>query len=449
VAIINSIKRSLIIVFTAATSLSAQEIAPEDSTSGEVESEVENPPTPSIEPILQTNPDDGSVRAGFGALGPTFFLGRRIRLSTSVTGGYNDNVNQLPTGSPSWYANPNAVFTYEFGNARLAMNLVAGAGITYYFAHPQGRDYDPDIHLSLSLAYKATERLTLNLTAFAAYQSQPDLTTGFTANRQLGNFFRSTDGISAHYKWTPRFSTVTSATLNVIEYESSSASSLNRTESSFGEEGRYLLFPTTTLTGEYRFGVTAYQQNTSRDSTTNSLSAGFDQTFSPHLEGSLRAGAQFRSSDKGGGGQSSPYLETLLHYTFERSGAPTYVIWSNRYGLEESDLPNGTSRETFRTNLQAVYGITPRISATLGLTYSHGDSVQSSVSNSLGGQSSTETIFDISPGVRYLITRQLSINAGYRYTKSDRGSGREIITNLQSIRSYTRNVYFAGLTYTF
>ena len=113
-----------------------------------------------------------------------------LRLSTSLTGGYDDNVNLTPTGSPSWYANPSAVFTYQFGNPRLAMDLVAGAGITYYFAHPGGRNYDPDIYLHLSLVYKASERLTFDVSAFAAYQAQPDVTSALSANRRLGNFFQ-------------------------------------------------------------------------------------------------------------------------------------------------------------------------------------------------------------------------------------------------------------------
>jgi hypothetical protein len=91
----------------------------------------------------------------------------------------------------------------------LAMDLIAGAGITYYFDHPGGRDYDPDVYLHLSLVYKASERLTFDVSAFAAYQAQPDVTSALSANRRLGNFFRSEDNISAHYRWTPRFSTVT------------------------------------------------------------------------------------------------------------------------------------------------------------------------------------------------------------------------------------------------
>src|SRR5207248_11232094 len=119
---------------------------------------------------------------------------------------------------------------------------------SYYFAHPGGRDFDPNVYLDLSLVYKASERLTFDVSALAAYQAQPDVSSALSANRRLGNFFRSADNISAHYRWTPRFSTVTSYNFSALEYQNSTASSGDRLENHLGEQVRYLLFPTTTAT---------------------------------------------------------------------------------------------------------------------------------------------------------------------------------------------------------
>jgi hypothetical protein len=443
VAIIKAIKRgAIIIVFAAATSLSAQDIAPEESTSGESENPSES--TPIGQPIAPTNPDDGSVRLGLGGIAPIFNLGRRFRLSTSLTGGYDDNVNLTPTGSPSWYANPSAVFNYQFGNPRLAMDLIVGAGITYYFDHPGGRYYDPDVYLRLSLVYKASERLSFEVSAFAAYQAQPDVTSALSANRRLGNFFRSEDIISAHYRWTPRFSTVTRYIFSALEYQNSIASSGDRLENQLGEEARYLLFPTTTATAEYRIGITDYL-TTGRNPINQILTAGLDQTFGPHLTGIFRGGLQLRS------GQTSPYIEASLHYLFEsgrtRSGAGTYVIWTNRYSIEESGTGAGSGRETFRTNLLLNYRVTERISANLTISYLHGTDAQGAEIGFNGGiAGGAENLFDISPGVRYAITPSLAINAGYRHTELDRGSKSAIVSQLLG---YTRNRYFAGFTYTF
>ena len=445
------IRRGVFIaILAAAGPLWAQDVI--TSTAGGTEEPVATPPefTPSVgEPLVETAPDNGTLRAGAGLVAPQFILGRRLKLSTSVTGGYDDNVNLSPIGSPSWFANPNAVGTYQFGNPQLGMDLTGGAGITYYFEHLGGRDYDPNLYLRLFLAYKVTERLTLDIAAFASYQAQPDVTSDLSANRRLGNFFRSRDNISAHYRWAPRFSTITSYNFSAIEYTNSSASAFDRLENQLGEELRYLLFPTTTATAGYRFQITDYQngvgnQNRASNPITQTLTAGLDQTFSPHLSGIFQGGVQLRSP------RISPYVQATLHYVFDpkrtTSESSTYVIWTNRYSIEESDVAAGSGRETFRTNLLLNYGITARISANLSLSYLHATGQSIGNSGNAGLAAGGEDLFDVSPGVRYAITSSLAVNIGYRHTELSRGSSRAV--SLQSL-GYSRNRYFAGLTFTF
>jgi opacity protein-like surface antigen len=429
------------------------------------EDQTEAAPSPELTPEapVQIRPDEGSPVAGTEVITPQFDIGRHLHLSGSLTGGYDDNVNLTPTGSPSWYANPTANFRYQFGSARLAMNLLAGGGINYYFDHPDGRYYDPIIYLNLSAAYKVTERLTLNFSTSTSYQSQPELGTALSAVNRLGNYFRSENLLSAHYRLSHRWSSVTSYALRALEYESPAASGHDRLEQDFSEQLRYLWFPTTTVSGEYRFTLNA-PQNAQGESTTQSLILGLEQSFSPRLQAGLHSGVQFRSSGNNGGssgnngGQTSPYLETSLRYNLESlaktairgSGASTYIIWTTRYSIEESDLQQASGRETFRTNLQLNYAMTARISASLGLTYSNGDNGTGNQisSRSLGG-SSTETTFDITPAVRYAITPHCALNVGYRYTDVTRGSGAAALEPFQSVGSYTRNRYFAGITLSF
>ena len=434
----------------ATTLLLARPLVAQDTLTAppaETEAPAETPPefTPSLgEPGVQPAPGEGTIRAGSGLVAPDFILGRQLKLSTSLAAGYDDNVNLVPTGSPSWFANPSGLFTYQFGSPRIAIDLSAGAGITYYFEHPGGRDYDPNIYLRLFLVYKASERLTFDVSVFAAYQAQPDVTSALSANRRLGNFFRSADNISAHYRGTPRFSTVTSYTFSAVKYQNSTASSGDRLENQLGEQVRYLLFPTTTATAGYRIGITDYQ-TTGHNPINQILTAGLDQTFGPHLSGIFRGGLQLRSA------QTSPYIEAGLHYSFAsertRSGTGTYVVWTNRYSIEESGTGAGSGRETFRTNLLLNYRVTARISANVAVSYQHGTGAQSADIGLNGGVAGgAENLFDVSPGVRYAITPSLAVNAGYLHTELDRGSRSAIASQLLS---YTRNRYFAGLTYTF
>src|SRR5207248_1994637 len=193
-----------------------------------------------------------------------------------------------------------------------------------------------------------------------------------------------------------------SYSLGALEYENAAASGRDRLEHTCSEQLRYLWMPSTSVTGEYRFSINE-TQNT--ESTTQSLVAGLEQSFSPRFKAALHSGVQFRSSGNNGE-QTSPYVETSLQYELgsqgrtasRQSGAGTYIIWTNRYSIEESDLQQRAGRETFRTNLKVNYAMTARISASLGLSYSHGDNgTINQISSSSLGRSSTETTFDITP----------------------------------------------------
>jgi len=427
---------------------------PVPGSEDEQQTETAAPPELTPGEPVQIRPDEGSPVAGTETYAPEFGIGRHLHLSGSLTGGYDDNVNLTPTGSPSWYANPTANFRYLFGSARLAMDLLTGGGITYYFDHPGGRDYDPLVYLNLSVAYKVTPRLTLNFSTSTAYQSQPELGTALSSINRKGNYFRSENRLSAHYRLSPRWSSVTGYSLSALEYESSAASASDRLEQAFSEQLRYLWMPTTSVTGQYRFSLNE-SQGAQGKSTTQSLIAGLEQSFSPRFKAGLRSGVQFRS---GSGGQTSPYVETSLQYELESQGRTasrqsadsTYIIWTNRYSIEESDQQQAAGRETFRTNLKLNYAITARISASLALIYSHGNNGTSNqMSNRSLGGSSTETTFDITPSVRYAITQHCAFNVGYRYTDVQNGLGAVALEPVQSVASYTRNRYFAGITISF
>ena len=183
---------------------------------------------------------------------PEFDIGRRLQISASVNGGYDDNVLLTPNGSPSWFANPNVNLSYQFGSDRLAMDLLTRGGIIYYFDHPGGLNYDPIVSLDFSLAYKVTLRLTLDFSTSSFYGAQPDLSTALSSTRRLGNYIRSENLLSAHYKLSPRLTSVTGFFLSALEYESSAASGSNRLEPAFSQQLRYLWQPTTTVSGAYR-----------------------------------------------------------------------------------------------------------------------------------------------------------------------------------------------------
>ena len=168
-----------------------------------------------------------------------------------------------------------------------------------------------------SVAYKVTLRLTLDFSTSSFYGAEPDFTTALSSTRRLGNYIRSENRLSAHYKLSPRLTSVTSFSLNALEYESSAASGSNRLEPAFSQQLRYLWQPTTTVSGAYRISLNDAQGG-GGESTTQSLVAGLQQSFSPRFQAGLHSGVQFRSGNNGG--QTSPYVETTLRYELAPQG---------------------------------------------------------------------------------------------------------------------------------
>jgi hypothetical protein len=372
-------------------------------------------------------------------LGLGVFSDLPFHVSVSARGGYDDNIfTSNDVKKESWFMNLGGAITYDFGDPRTQLSLGIGGGATYYFDRPNENDFDPNIYLNLSLTHKATPRLTFAAQAYATYQAEPDFSLVLGLNRRSGNFFYTLDKFTVTYLWAPRFATATSYTLGMIRYDDSSIGFFeDRFENTVGNEFRFLLWPTTTLVGEYRFQIISYD-DIMRDSGTHFGLAGFDHSFSPRLNASFRGGAEYRDycDNEQGTDRVRPYFEGTVNYAL---GKETTVSWTNRYGIEESDVSLNASRTTYRTGLRAKHNFTPRISGALGVYYQHDqyDSIDSPMVVALGFD---EDSFDAAVSVRYAITRIFGVEAGYNHT--------EVISDSSS-REYKRNRVFAGLNLAF
>jgi hypothetical protein len=364
-----------------------------------------------------------------------------FKLTANVRGGYDDNVttsNQFKEGS--WFTNSGLSASYDFGDSRTRLNLQAGVGFTYFFddIHVQGvtsHQYDIDTSLKLVVSHKASPRLTLSLDAFIAYESEPDFAVAQGVNTRAGNYFITQDKFTANYLWSPRFATATSYTLGAIHYDDDTVGLFqNRWENTFGNEFRFLVAPTTTLVAEYRFELITYQTG-DLSSQTHFALAGFDHTFDPRLNVSVRGGAEFRDYESDGS-KIGPYFESTLNYTVAKQ---TTVSWTNRYAIEEPDALVSQGSNTFRTGLSAKHDFTPKISATLGVYYEH-DDYQSFPQPGFTAPGFTQQDADVALSVRYSFTRYCALEAGYNYT--------DVWSDIP-IREYTRNRFWGGFSVTF
>lgn len=389
-----------------------------------------------------TSTTAGSDQAGSDDSGttPTIGVGKFASLpfhvSVTVRGGYDDNVLTSPfnkQGSP--FVNVDFGLTYNFGSPRLAINLQTAGGITDYFDQPGGVNYDFNPNMNFSLTYKASPRLTLSETTYAAYQNQPDFVYNAGLNRRSGSFFYATNKFSAAFRWRPRFSTVTSYTLSIVKYDDASSGSFeNRVEHTFGNEFRFLVWPTTTLVAEYRLGILDYE-NSIRSSTSNFFLGGLDHNFSPRISVSTRAGIEVRTFDTLGT-RTDPYVEGTLVYAL---GPHLSLSWNNRYSIEEPDVVGSQARTTFRTGLTGSYKLTARITAALSAYYEH-DVNDPSMIYFFIQPGFVEDSLSTSLTLQYAINHTWGLNLGWDFT--------DVQSEIAG-REYDRNRFYGGVNFTF
>lgn len=375
-----------------------------------------------------------------------------LHVSVTVRGGYDDNVNLSSFDEQgSLFTSGQLGLTYNFGSPRTILSLSAGGGVTYYF---DGRDddgfgsdnsdnFDVNGFIAFAVTHKATPRLTLAANTYATYQSRPDFQTfnfgTISFSRQSQNYFFTVNKFSLGYAWTPRFSTVSSYTLGYTDYDDRVVSRFqDRFEHTIGNEFRFLVWPTTSLIAEYRFGIVDYVEDSTRNSTSHFFLAGVDHSFSPRFNLSARGGIEVRSYDQSdlfgrSGDQTSPYGEFTLNYAIAQN---TSVSWTNRYSIAESYLPELLNSTSYRTALALKHSFTPRISAGLNFAYENDDYDGNANANGF-----TEDAIDVLLWARYSINRTWSVDVGYNHT--------EVISGDALFRDYTRNRVYGGVTFTF
>lgn len=385
-------------------------------------------PTGDETPPAVVEPDTKSAE------GTGIFRRIPLRVTVDVRGGYDDNVFTETNGHGSGFTETGLELSWQPGDSRTKVDLKAAVAGTYYYDRP-GDDFDFSAHLGLKLTHRATPRLSFDATVYLSYQAEPTFAVNAGPTRRSGNYFYSADKFSVTYLWAPRFATSTSYSLGTVQYDSNSIGSFaNRVEHTFGEEFRFLWQPTTTLAGEYRFEVINYD-NIPRDSATHFVLAGFDHAFSPRLNLTARGGGEFRSYDNGPD-RSSPYFESSLTYAVAQR---TTASWTNRYSIEEPDLPNVPTRKTFRTGLQLKHGFMQRITVSAAAYYEHDENEEVNELNSFTPAFS-EDGFDLAASVRYAITRAFVAEIGYSHT--------EVFSELD-LRGYSRNRFFGGVFFSF
>jgi hypothetical protein len=349
-----------------------------------------------------------------------------IQLTTGLDMGYDDNVNLTAGGGGSFFTRENLVLTYNFPSARTQFYLVAVGRFSQFF-DVSGQNETAG-NISMSLTHNFSSRLSFYASVYGGYQNEPNLQSNVGPENVRAAHFNTGNIFALTYHWLQRLSTVTSFTLDRVQYSASSSvgASQNRAEYTFGEELQFSLTSRTNLTGQYRFDVADYD-TAPLNSVTHYLVGGVDHHLTEHLVIRANAGESVQSLENQGN-SSSPYFEGSLDYVSSNHS----LNWTTRYGFEAPTAIGATTTKTWRTGLTLTYNLTSRLSSTTAVYYHHDENT--------GGTSSTgaQDSFELLLGLRYTINNRFVVHADYSHSTE---------SSLGSTAGYSRNSYTAGFTY--
>jgi hypothetical protein len=366
--------------------------------------------------------------------GVSWFPAVPLHITAGVDLGYDDrvigsNATTNSSGQSSFLARENVVLSYDRGRERTQIRLIGVGRFTQYF--DVGTD-DKDGTVTLSLTHNYSTRLSFYTSVYAAYQTEPDFQSDVGPENVRADHFDTRDIFSVTYHWLPRFATITSYTFHGVKYaESSIGSFQDRVENTLGETFQFSLTRRTNLIGVYRFQIVDYD-TAPNNSVTHTASAGIDHHLTEHITLNALVGESFRNPQVGASSMN-PNVQTSVAYARSNHS----LIWTTSYGFEQPNVQNASSRITIRTGLTLQYHLTSRIGSTARVFYHHDENEGGSTgTTSVGSQDS----LDISLGLHYTINKHFGMHFNYQYTtQSSTGSS----------SGYSRNRYFAGLTYTY
>ena len=389
--------------------------------------------------------EENMPQQSWADIGEGRFEKRPFRYSFAVNEGYNSNVNGSSTDPvESLYTSIAAGVDYAFGSSRLKLGISLDAALAFYYNNEQLQDDGlfPTITLGLNANYKATPRLDLSFVNSTGLLSQPNFAsgTGGPSNYQ-GDYITSSTTLSAAYRWSDRFSTVTSYAPFVTYYFQSSGNNLSYFDQTVGQQFVFLWKPLTDLVAEYRFNLRNYFELTDYNSLGNYALLGFNHRLNPRSTIIFRGGAEQRISQNPVAGGTYNYIGPFGELNFEYAvGERTKIGLNSRYGTTGTGVSDYTQNQQFLIGLSASHRFGRRLS--LGAFVNYQNNAYAQPGGDVDGVDLTPSfsynVFNAGLNAGYYIFPDTwSLQAGYSFTTQVSG-------NTEQQGDYTQNVIFLG-----
>lgn len=341
---------------------------------------------------------------------PADFKGESpLTFSAAATVGYDTNTFTSGTNEvASTFVQGGVGATYGWTDRITSVELGLEGSVVHYLESDgiEGVELDEtdyNARVTLNVNHQFTPRLTLGNSFYLAYEIEPDYEIGASALGRNGQYFYFFNSVNLSYAWSRRLSTVAGYTVSGVRYDDEEFQAEDRFEHQLSLQGRWLLSRTTSAIVEYRFVNVDYDANL--DSLSHILMVGADHSFSPSLEGTIRAGAQYYENDADYT-ETLPYAEGALRYMVDRQ---TTLRWYNRLGMDYSETSGFDRRYSYRTGLTGFHAVSDRLTGNAGVHYTF-----SEFASEAGNMD--EHSLNANVGVGYRVLDNAELNAGYNFT---------------------------------
>jgi hypothetical protein len=383
----------------------------------------------------------GAAGGGLGGRAGAGGGGRQVPLeiTAGVDLGFDNNVLGTNTttggsGRGSISVGENLFLTYNRFAEPTEVHLI---GVGRFTQFPDVGSDDKDLTLTLGLTHNFSTRLSFRADVYAAYQTEPNFQSNIGPENVRAPHFDTHNIFALSYHWLPRLSSITSFTLERVDYlqttqqttaTTTTLNQQNRFQYTLAEGLQFSLTTRTNLVLQYRYLIVDYD-SAPRDSTTHFALVGFDHNLTENLLINVLGGASFRSFENDGN-SIDPYGQVSIKY----QGSNHSLSWVTTYSVEQSTQTLALGATTLRTGLNATYNLTSRINARAVVYYYNSSNQGSSGTTSTRAQDGLQ--FTLS--LNYRINEHWAVSANTTYS-AQFSSG--------ATGGYSRNHYFAGVTY--
>lgn len=358
-------------------------------------------------------------------------------VSAGLRGEYDDNIftaNNNRQASWKMVVDPSILFEYRMEQTNIAARYTFNA---IYFADRPGDDFDLGHDFLARVTHQFTPKFQVDLQNRLNYAQESEIGAGAVVQRRLGDRIQNELSLSGSYKWTDRFSTVTTYQNNYVYYEGSATGRINNyMEHVASQDLRFEVLPTTTAVGSFTFTAVDYEK-IRRDQQSYIFSVGADHYLLPVWLLSGRVGVQHRTYDNPVfADQTSPYasLETVWNYTNRSS-----VRFGYTHTTSLTDNAAFSSIDTDQFSAGITHYVTPKFFLGGSIIYVIGRyEGREAFLPGQGSANEDTAYFQISAG--YEFSQYLSALVGYRHT---------MVSSDFAGRDYDRNQVWFGIRGTY